>query len=288
MSFLVRRPYFSTARHRNTMQSLQSQCNVSAPLILIDFDQTITKQDTIGTLGKFGVSYARNPKPWSYFVDTYLKDYRDHQDHLPDIPKGDFKAFVKRLDSYQQVERASQVRVSQHKVFEGLTRDTLTHHANSLKTEYLRPGVIDTLQAYKDQIRIISLNWSKDWIQGFLQELDVSKNHIFSNDLEFDALDKCTGNIIPAVLTTGDKQTVINTFRQHYKTIYIGDSLGDIEALIEANVGIIIGNDQSLLNTLQDFGHVVERDVNKPSTLYQVDHWDQIKCLLHLQHQHSQ
>ncbi|KAK4521033.1 uncharacterized protein ATC70_004022 [Mucor velutinosus] len=272
------------------MQSLQSpHFNVNAssalPLILIDFDQTITTQDTIGPLGKFGVSYTHNPKPWSYFVDSYLEEYRQHRDHLPDVPKGDFKAFVKQLDSYQPIERASQVRVSQHKVFEGLTRHTLTQQANALRADYLQPGVIDTLQAYRDQVRIISLNWSKDWIQGFLQELDVPKHHIFSNDLEFDAVsDKCTGNILPAILTAGDKQRVINTFRQHYKTIYIGDSLGDIEALVEADVGIIIGNDSSLLNALGEFGHAVEQNINKPSTLYRVDDWDRINHLLR-QHQ---
>ncbi|KAL9552001.1 hypothetical protein MBANPS3_003997 [Mucor bainieri] len=270
------------------MQSLQ--CNVNAslpalPLILIDFDQTITTKDTIGPLGKFGVSYTHNPKPWSYFVDSYLEEYRQHRDHLPDLPKGDFKAFVEQLDSYQPIERASQVRVSQHKVFEGLARHTLTQHASTLRADYLQPGVIRTLQAHRNQVRIVSLNWSKDWIQGFLQELDMPKHHIFSNDLEFDAgSGKCTGNILPAILTTGDKQRVINTFRQQHKTIYIGDSLGDIEALVEADVGIIIGNDPSLLNALHSFGHAVEQDINQSGTLYRVDDWDQINHLLQ-QHQ---
>ncbi|GAN03690.1 HAD-like protein [Mucor ambiguus] len=266
------------------MQSLQLNVNASSsalPLILIDFDQTITTQDTISPLGKFGVSYTHNPKPWSYFVDSYLEEYRQHRDHLPDLPKGDFKAFVKQLDSYQPIEKASQVRVSQHKVFEGLTRHTLTQQASTLRADYLQPGVIHTLQAYKDQVRIVSLNWSKDWIQGFLQELDVPKHHIFSNDLEFDAASgKCTGNILPAIVTAGDKQRAIDTFRQHYKTIYIGDSLGDIEALVEADVGIIIGNDPSLINALNDFGHSIEQNISQPSTLYCVNDWDQINHLL--------
>lgn len=223
MTFLVRRPYFSTALRKGTMPLL----------ILIDFDQTITTRDTIGALGKFGVSYTHNPTPWSYFVDSYLDDYRQH---LPAAAAADrdFKAFVEhQLDSYQPIERASQARVSQHKVFEGLTRHALTQQASALRAEYLQPGVISTLKAYRDQVRIVSLNWSKDWIQGFLQDLHVPKQHIYSNDLEFDDdSGKCTGNIVPAILTAGDKQRVINTFRRHdNKTIYIGDSLGDIEAL---------------------------------------------------------
>lgn len=230
MSFVVRRLYST-----KIMQSLQSPFNINAssalPLILIDFDQTITLQDTIGPLGKFGVSYTQNPKPWSYFVDSYLEEYREHRNHLPDLPKGDFKAFVKQLDSYEPIERSSQIRVSKNKVFEGMTRQTLTNQAATLRAEYLQPGVVDVLQEYKDQIRIISLNWSKDWILGFLKEIGLSKHHIFSNDLEFDESGKCTGNILPEILTTGDKQTVIDTFRQQFKTIYIGDSLGDIEAL---------------------------------------------------------
>ncbi|CEP17326.1 hypothetical protein [Parasitella parasitica] len=250
------------------------------PLILIDFDQTITLQDTIGPLGKFGVNFTQNTKPWSYFVDSYLQEYKEHRKHFFDLPKGDFKAFVAQLDSYRSIERASQERLSQYKVFQGVTRQALTDQANLLRAEYLQPGVIDVLQEYKDQIRIISLNWSKDWILGFLKELELSKDCIFSNDLEFDESGKCTGNIIPTILTTGDKQVAIDTFRQQFKTIYIGDSLGDIEALIKADLGIIIGNDRSLLDSLADFGQETEQDIKKPSSLYRVDTWDQIRSLL--------
>ncbi|KAI8644260.1 HAD-like domain-containing protein [Parasitella parasitica] len=270
---------------KKAMQNFKSQVDAGKasayPLLLIDFDQTITLQDTIGPLGKFGVSYTQNSKPWSYFVDSYLQEYKEHRKHLPKLPKGDFKAFVKQLDSYRSIERASQERVGQYKVFQGITRQALTEQASLLRAEYLQPGVVDTLQEYKGQIRIISLNWSKDWILGFLKELGLSKNHIFSNDLEFDDSGKCTGRIIPAILTTGDKQAVIDTFRQQFnETIYIGDSLGDIEALIEADLGIIIGNDKSLLDSLADFGHETEHDMKKPSSLYRADNWDQIKSLI--------
>lgn len=50
--------------------------------------------------------------------------------------------------------------------------------------------------------------------------------------------------------------------------------------LVEANTGIIIGNDLSLMKSLNDFGYTVQEDISKPSHLYRVDHWDQIKTIL--------
>lgn len=54
--------------------------------------------------------------------------------------------------------------------------------------------------------------------------------------------------------------------------------------LVEADVGIIIGKDTSLLDALDNFGYAVEQNINQPSTLYRVDDWDQINQLLQ-QHQ---
>ncbi|KAI8098431.1 HAD-like domain-containing protein [Gilbertella persicaria] len=238
-----------------------------SPLLLVDFDQTITTKDTIALLGQFGLSLKQN-KPWSFFVDNYLQDY--NKVSIPDTHT-DFRSYAASLDSYRPVEKASLERVSQYKVFEGLTRQQLFDQGAEHSKEYLRPHVIETLQQHRDHVRIVSLNWSKDWIQGFLSELDIPKEHIYSNELTFSNEGKCTGDIVPTILTAGDKQRVIETFKQGRRVIYIGDSLGDIEALVEADMGIIIGNNASLLSSLKTFGY---------HSLHRVDDWYQIQQLL--------
>lgn len=219
---------------KRAMSSLQQvSMNFSVPIVLIDFDQTITNKDTIGVIGQFGVSRNNLSTPWSYFVDSYLEDYSGHQAHLPDLPnESDFKAFAQQLDSYKPVEKASLARVSKHKVFEGLSRKDFVEEGKRLRETLLQPNVISALMQYKNNIRIVSLNWSKDWILGFTDELGLAREQIYSNDLTFEN-DTCTGKITPRILTPGDKQSIIKSeiIKSSQKVIYIGDSLGDIEAL---------------------------------------------------------
>jgi len=199
-------------------------------LLLIDFDQTLTRNDTIGFLGEFGVSHSHATlKPWSYFVDSYLEEYRGFRDHLPDIPKGDFNAYIDQLDSYRPIEENSLARVSQHQVFANIHRKAFVEEGKRLRSEQLQAGVVSVLKKYRRQIRIVSVNWSKDWILGFLAELKLDRKQIYSNDLTFDQDKISTGQIVPQIVTTGDKQRVIDTFKkQNDRIFFIGDSLGDI------------------------------------------------------------
>lgn len=48
-------------------------------------------------------------------------------------------------------------------------------------------------------------------------------------------------------------------------------------------MGIIIGKDKSLLQSLNQFGYNVKEDITQQSHLYRVDHWDQIKIILDTQ-----
>lgn len=199
-------------------------------LILIDFDQTITINDTIGSLGQFGISQSHCSKPWSYFVDSYLQEYKDHKQCLPKA--NTFNEFTQQLDSYRPIEKASLTRISHNKVFQGISREAFTQQGMRLSGTELQPNVISVLKAYKDNIRIVSLNWSKDWILGFTSDLGLKREQIYCNDFKF-VNDICTGEIIPHILTAGDKQRIIKSSisSSTEKVVYIGDSLGDIEAL---------------------------------------------------------
>ncbi|KAG2233079.1 HAD-like domain-containing protein [Thamnidium elegans] len=265
------------------MSSLQQQLPLitKLPLLLVDFDQTITIHDTIAPLGQFGVTQSHNRNPWSYFADSYLNDYRTHRNQLDHLPNEcTFNDFVQQLNTYKPIEKASLARVSKHKVFQGLSRQAIKEKAFELSRTELQSNVISTLKLYKEQVRIVSLNWSKDWILGFLHQLGLEPEQIYCNDLTF-MNDICTGDITPQILTTGDKQQLINeSIRANHGVIYIGDSLGDIEPLVKSNIGIVIGNDLSLIKTLNDFGYTVQEDTSKASHLYRVDNWHQIKTIL--------
>jgi hypothetical protein len=138
------------------------------------------------------------------------------------------------LNSFKPIEAASLARVSQHNVFKDLSHEQLFKGGSELSRKGLQPGCISTLAPYTPQIRIVSLNWSKDWVLGFLDQLKLEKSQIFSNDLEFDENASCTGKIVPRILVPGDKSQIIQDCivqKEKEKFIYIGDSIGDIEAL---------------------------------------------------------
>jgi hypothetical protein len=73
-------------------------------------------------------------------------------------------------------------------------------------------------------------------------------------------------------------------------TVYIGDSLGDVSALLAADFGLVIGRSRSLGRLLEAIGVSLEPLANAPldpigdaytsRTLYQVDHWHQVEAFL--------
>ncbi|KAI9483776.1 MAG: HAD-like domain-containing protein [Benjaminiella poitrasii] len=259
------------------------------PLILIDFDETITQRDTIAPLGQFALSAAHSSTPWSFFTDAYLQDYYSHRDYLKTHekqPPQNLKALIDQLDSYRHVEFASLQRIGEHHVFQGLCRDDLVKAGREMSHTELQPGVVETLlsqEYYQPQIRIISLNWSKDWIMGFLGHHlpTLTKEQIFSNDLKFDEQQGiCTGEIEARILTAKDKQQVIQALKKEQKTFYVGDSLGDVEALVEADVGIIMGRNKALLEALAQYNYIPQENTSQSSGLYRVDRWNQVKHIL--------
>lgn len=56
---------------------------------------------------------------------------------------------------------------------------------------------------------------------------------------------------------------------------------------MSSDIGIIIGQNTSLLQPLQKYGYKVQNDTSLPSSLYQVDTWDQIKIILEKQFSNS-
>ncbi|KAI8086628.1 HAD-like domain-containing protein [Halteromyces radiatus] len=259
------------------------------PLIFVDFDETITTKDTIGLLGQTGVQYHGSRTPWSFFVQAYLDDYKRKQQQI--LQKGTtLKQQVEYMDQFRHVEKASLDRISHWGILSGFTRQQLYQAAASQVT--LQPSVQDLLeQVGPTRLYIVSLNWSKDWIRGALlsgqHDFDLKDDHMLCNDLVFDpATQKSTGIIQPSILNTSDKfrhiESILQQSVDHPRSIYIGDSMGDLLPLVECDIGIIIGKNQQLLDTLAQAGIIVKEGLDSYSTtntikvVYQVNDWQTI------------
>lgn len=203
------------------------------PLIVVDFDETITIKDTISILAHF--SYARNLPtdipPWSHFTTAYLKDYGRHKLANADRPITTLEDKTEQLASLKPVELASLDRVSKAGVFARLTKQEIQAGAKQLVK--VRDHAQQVLLSNIENVFILSVNWSKDWILGALQPLPLLPSSILSNDLVFDK-GISTGQIVPSIVTADDK---LNIFRQIQNTetwsysIYIGDSETDLPCL---------------------------------------------------------
>ncbi|KAF7724288.1 hypothetical protein EC973_001189 [Apophysomyces ossiformis] len=254
--------------------ALAARCHVP-PLILVDFDKTITTQDTLELLANTALNLTGSSLKWSYFTDAYMEDYQQQLATMnTSIPPWE------QLDALRPVEKASLDRISNHKLFQGLTQEQLHSAAKSLSSTYLQPGVLEVLNKVKEQLHIVSLNWSKDWILGFLSPLELPREQVHSNDLEFDKDGRTTGLIQQHLLTTGDKKREVEAIMQSdskAKTVYVGDSLGDLLPIVEADAGVVIGNDTSLLDAIKQMGKQIREGIKRsPNTVYRVDTWKQI------------
>ncbi|KAJ2957593.1 hypothetical protein NQZ79_g6721 [Umbelopsis isabellina] len=240
------------------------------PLVVVDFDETITCKDTIASLAQF--AYSRKPQsdlpPWSHFTNAYMSDYIQHkqqwQTKQDNISKLEEK--TAQLSSLRSVELASIDRISNAGVFAGLRRAEIQVGAKA--DVKIRDQARNVLQNISENLYILSVNWSKDWIIGALDPLQIKPSAVLSNDLEFEN-QVSTGNIIPNVITASDKlaifQDLVNSSKDSY-SLYVGDSETDLPCL-----GIQVEDIEKAKHSLSKA---------KGKILYQTYKWEDIATLL--------
>lgn len=115
----------------------------------------------------------------------------------------------------------------------------------------LRTGVRSCLRLTAGA-RVLSLNWSRCFINTCLSSVgfDVQMELIHANDLQLGDLDgrsgACTTGVINASITSSlDKAVVLESMRPPAGCIFIGDSIGDLCALLAADVGVLVCKDSS-------------------------------------------
>ncbi|KAL5122005.1 hypothetical protein ACEQ8H_000221 [Pleosporales sp. CAS-2024a] len=225
---------------------------------VLDWDGTMTCQDTLDAL----VTISALSKPsfptqqgWKSAVDGYLSDYTwtlealaPHGSLLPATPDGEKQL----LAALKAVEQRSLSRVSAARIFEGLTKETITKGAAKAVADgavTLRPGLVDLRRAIAtwqaDSLSVLSVNWSRHFIASCLSAAgaQVDACAILANEL--DGIHQgatSMGTISQEIVSSGDKLRCLEKMRQesHGSIVYVGDSWTDIECLLAADVGICI------------------------------------------------
>ena len=231
--------------------------------LITDFDETISERDTISTLVHTAADNRAHEKEeflaaWQEMVQWFLTRYyrvcdawQDHRHSLVDY-----------LKSFEELETASIQRVMSKGFLEGLTRDGLRAVGRNVVKKLGVDRVLSAMRAEGVEVEILSANWSKTLIQGATEGLC---DQIITNSLQYDATGRSTGSIHLHVVSARDK---LREFRLRKKnpptpnqigdggvirTLYIGDSISDFLAILDADLGVLIGQNRTAMQTIEWF-----------------------------------
>ena len=231
--------------------------------LITDFDETISERDTISTLVHTAADNRAHDKEeflaaWQEMVEWFLTRYH----RVCDAWQNHQHSLVDYLKSFEELETASIQRVIAKGFLEGLTREGLRAVGRNLVK---KPGVDRVLSRLRRDgvaVEILSANWSEALIQGATEGLH---DQIITNSLQYDVAGRSTGSIHLHVVSARDK---LREFRLRKKnppnpdeigdggatrTLYIGDSISDFLAILDADLGVLIGQNHTAMQTIERF-----------------------------------
>lgn len=250
--------------------------------IFLDFDGTITAQDTINHLANFALGVRASEghdlkQQWAQVVKSYVDDHGAHvasYNPQPDdrsLPEHE----IEFLRDLKTVETRSLGRINHCALFRGITPDTFREVGKGLVREgkvKLRDGFARFVEERRREgwrVWVLSVNWSSAFIAGACGELEGVE--VIANDI------RENGSIGGLKVLNGDgageqrimtnsrdkldaMETVIKAEGLSAKpSVYFGDSTTDLECLLVADRGFVISDkeDSSLLETLRRIGKEV-------------------------------
>lgn len=262
-----------------------------------DFDETISQKDTIQSLVTSALqSRAVDAFPtideWKKTVDWYRVRYAHRCDKWLREPhehcRGTLDDF---LCDIRSLETISIRKVMQKRFLAGLTQERLREAGRQVQKHEGARTCLSEMRSAGVTVEILSANWSQTFVEEAVKGFcDV----VVANRLLCDPRGISTGEIELRVLSADDKW-------RHFKyrrsktglTGYIGDSISDLRAMLEADIGILIGENQTCLRTIDRFKIPIERvtqasrQVNscmgiqtENKQILHVDSWETVNHLL--------
>ncbi|KAK5990939.1 hypothetical protein PT974_09214 [Cladobotryum mycophilum] len=239
--------------------------------LILDFDGTITVKDTVGELAQAAIAFQKHHRgidlqgQWDKVVQDYLKDLKSYNARYspPEGDRQDISEELCYLSGLDGIENASLDRVERSGAFSGLKRENLFEMGVDKITRgsiVIREGLDEMLQLASQQewtVDIISVNWSKAFIEGVLHNFRHYSISVLANEVT--EAGKINGpQFLGRRLTTSlDKAACLAHQVAGYSgtTIYFGDSTTDLECLLHQR-GIVIAADEksSLMQTLCRIG----------------------------------
>lgn len=231
--------------------------------LITDFDETISERDTISTIVQTAADNRGGEKEeflaaWQEMVQWFLTRYQ----RVCDAWQNHRGSLVDYLKSFEDLETVSIQRVMTKGFLAGITRKELRVVGRHVVK---KPGVDEVLSRLRRDgvaVEILSANWSKALIEGATEGLC---DQIITNGLAYDTVGHSTGDIHLHIVSARDK---LREFRERKKnppnpdeignggvtrTLYIGDSISDFLAILDADLGVLIGQNRTAMQTIERF-----------------------------------
>ncbi|KAL1552095.1 beta ketoadipyl CoA thiolase, th2 [Salvia divinorum] len=252
-------------------------------MLFSDFDLTCTVVDSSAILAEIAIVTA--PKSdqnqsetqlarmssvdlrntWGELSKDYTEEYEQCIDSILHSDKEDkfnYLGLRAALENLSDFEKKANSRVIESGVLKGLNADDIKRAGGRL---ILHDGCTNFFQnAVRNEklnknINILSYCWCGDLIRSAFSSVGLEDGTIHANEFVYeDSIS--TGEIVKKIESPIDKVQVFTKILQNCcndketLTIYIGDSVGDVLCLLEADVGIVIGSSASLRRVGIHFG----------------------------------
>lgn len=257
-------------------------------MIFSDFDLTCTVVDSSAILAEIAIvtapksdqsqpesqsetqitrmSSADLRNTWEVLSRQYTEEYEQCTENMlanEKVEEFDYEGLKTALEQLSGFERRANMRVIESNVLKGLNLEDIKRAGERL---ILHDGCMGFFQSItKNQninvnVHVLSYCWCADLIRSAFSSGGIHTMHVHANEFEYEN-SLSTGEIIKKVESPIDKlkafTDILNNSDQSDKknlTIYIGDSVGDLLCLLEADIGIVIGSSSSLRKIGSHFG----------------------------------
>ncbi|XP_039116819.1 bifunctional TH2 protein, mitochondrial [Dioscorea cayenensis subsp. rotundata] len=253
-------------------------------VIFSDFDLTCTVVDSSAILAEIAILTA--PKAdliglddsnarisstdlrnsWDSLSGQYTEEYEQCIENILPSDKAssfDYEGLRKSLEHLSNFEKQANSRVVESGVLRGMNLDDIKRAGELLS---LQEGCRDFFQKivskqenFNADIHILSYCWCGDLIRSAFASGSLNVLNIHANEFEYNE-SISTGNIIRKMESPLNKVEAFKDIlgnagdKDQHLSVYIGDSVGDLLCLLEADVGIVIGSSTSLRKVGEQFG----------------------------------
>ncbi|KAJ6291986.1 hypothetical protein OIU76_023975 [Salix suchowensis] len=251
-------------------------------VIFSDFDLTCTVVDSSAILAEIAIvtapksdvvqpetqivrmSSADLRNTWGLLSGQYTEEYEQCIESIMPSAKVEFnyEALCKALEQLSDFEKRANSRVIDSEVLKGLNLEDVKRAGERLILQDGCTGFFKKIvknENLNTNVHVLSYCWCGDLIRSAFSSGGLDALNIHANELIFEE-SISTGEIVNKVESPMDKAQAFNDILKNYSddrknlTVYIGDSVGDLLCLLQADIGIVVGSSASLRSVGSQFG----------------------------------